>query len=115
VAKSDDDQDQVVDIKALGKDAEEFVNQTYLRQEAKNNKDVAEETMKDCTKVLVGILARRGLKTVLTGGWRVTYTPGKNTSISKESLLALGVSAAIIEKATKVTHYETVTVTPTKE
>lgn len=104
------DPDKPVDHReaGLGKD---FLALVARRQNLKMTRDKIEADLKDLSQKLTIMVAESGHKTIVTPDWRVTFTQGTNRSISKEKLLEQGVSVKIIEKATKETTYETVTVT----
>lgn len=105
--------DEPVDVRQAFKPthAKEFLQLVAERQKIDASIKDLEKEKRLRTDALVALLAESGHKTVLTPEWRVTFTQGTHTTLSKERLLEQGVSAKIIEKATKSTTYETCTVT----
>jgi|SRR6267142_837055 len=107
------DDHEPVDVRHAGLD-KKFINMVAQRQACKAEMERLEKEVKDYNVEILAQLTKSGYKTVLTPDWRVTFTQGTHTQISKERLLECGVSVKIIEKATKKTTYETVTVTANK-
>ncbi len=111
---------EIVDIRQSGLGAD-YLKTLAKVQELKSVRDKAELEIKGPDKKsglqgkLLEMQAKTGYKTVLTPDWRVTITSSVNVSISKEKLLELGVPVKTIEKATKRTPYETLTVTAIKD
>lgn len=107
------DYNEPVDVRAAGLD-KKFVGLVALRQKFKQEINEAEARVKEINTEILASLTECGYKTVLTPDWRVTFVEGVHTQISKERLLEQGVSVKVIEKATKRTTYETVTITANK-
>lgn len=113
MATTNKNYDEPVDVRAAGLD-KKFVGLVALRQKFDAEIKEAEARKKELNVEILNLLTECGYKTVLTPDWRVTFTQGTHTQISKERLLEQGVSVKVIAKATKTTTYETVTVTAVK-
>jgi Zn-dependent oligopeptidase len=105
--------DEPVDARTAGL-TNEFLNLVARRQKVAMRIAQDEAEKKRLSEELTAMVANTGYKTVLTPDWRVTFVSGTHTSINKEKLLEQGVSVKIIQKATKIKTYETVTVTAVK-
>jgi hypothetical protein len=105
--------DEPVDVRTAGLD-NKYMKLVDRIQELKLARDEAEAGIKELKSQIMELQAVTGYKTVLTPDWRVTLTSGTNVTISKEKLLEQGVSVKIIEKATRKTAYETLTITANK-
>lgn len=113
MATTNKNYDEPVDVRAAGLD-QKFINLVAKRQRTKEEISELEAEVKKQNSEILNLLTECGYKTVLTPDWRVTFTQGTHTQISKERLLEQGVSVKVIAKATKTTTYETVTVTAVK-
>lgn len=103
-----------VDFRDAGLD-KRFASRVSKRQQLKLQIDALQAEMKELNEEIGSALEAAGKKTVLAGDWRVTVADGVHRSIDKVKLLELGVSAQTILKATKESHYSTVTITEVKQ
>lgn len=102
--------DEPIDCREAGL-GKPFLGMVAERQAVTAQIAELEAAKKSLSEDITAALAETGYKTVLTPDFRVTFTQGSNRTISKQRLLELGVAAKTIDKATKITTYETVTVT----
>lgn len=94
---------------------DEFLTLIQNRQDITETKKIAEAELKEINEQIMAHMVDAGEKAVLVDDWRVTFVQSSTSTINKQRLLELGVSAKIIKKATKVTPKEYVQVTAAKE
>lgn len=102
------------DLRDTGINAQRFIRLLSRRQQASEEKKILETSLSELNEEIKSWMLDAGEKAVVADDWRVTVVQSTQSTISKERLLELGVSAKIITKATKTTPKEYIQVTEAK-
>lgn len=105
---------QAKDLRDTEIDSQRFIRLLSKRQQASEEKKELEATLAELNEEIKSWMLDAGEKAVVADDWRVTVVQSTQSTISKERLLELGVSAKIITKATKTTPKEYIQVTEAK-